>query len=589
MNFFKNFTFKTKLITLCVMINLVSVVVGLVSFVGLSKVEHAYGPVTQTSMPNLELANRMLSTFREIRINLGSLGLPGLTMEEQENYIKHVKENIEKYEVDAAANEAMPYLEGEEEIWKNVKTAWTNFKGVGARVLELNAKATPEAKQEMLTIFSKDCPEAAAAYQAALLPFLEFHKEHAHKFVANAEEQGRKINWINASVLFFGTVIGLMIGFMFASRTSKFMIHITEQLEKTTKNVNSTSDEIAHSSQSLSQATTEQAASLEETAASLEEITAMISKSAENAGAAAVSSLESHAKAEQGRAAVDQMMNSMEDISQSNNEIMNQVNHSNEQMTEIVKVIQEIGEKTKVINDIVFQTKLLSFNASVEAARAGEHGKGFAVVAEEVGNLAQMSGNAAKEISEMLQTSMKKVENIVQESKTKVETLIENGKEKVEVGVNTAKICADALSEIVANISKVSDLAQEISSASKEQSQGVGEINKAMGQLDTVTQQNASTSQDAAGSAEVLSKEAVVLNNAVSELIQTVYGAKKSNKNNQIYKAEDANKFLASSAKTNVIQFDTLKSEKPSADLKLKKAAGDDTIPDRNHSGFQDF
>jgi methyl-accepting chemotaxis protein len=78
---------------------------------------------------------------------------------------------------------------------------------------------------------------------------------------------------------------------------------------------------------------------------------------------------------------------------------MNQINYSNEQMSEIVKVIQEIETKTKVINDIVFQTKLLSFNASVEAARAGEQGKGFAVVAEEVGNLAQMSGNAAKEIS----------------------------------------------------------------------------------------------------------------------------------------------------------------------------------------------
>ncbi|RYZ87541.1 MAG: hypothetical protein EOP04_11470 [Proteobacteria bacterium] len=48
-----------------------------------------------------------------------------------------------------------------------------------------------------------------------------------------------------------------------------------------------------------------------------------------------------------------------------------------------------------IINEIVFKTQLLSINASIEA---GQHGKGFAVPAGEVGNLAQMSGNAAKEI-----------------------------------------------------------------------------------------------------------------------------------------------------------------------------------------------
>lgn len=72
---------------------------------------------------------------------------------------------------------------------------------------------------------------------------------------------------------------------------------------------------------------------------------------------------------------------------------------SNKKITEITKVISEVAAKTQVINEIVFKTKLLSFNASVEAARAGDQGRGFSVVAEEVGNLAKMSGDAAKEIS----------------------------------------------------------------------------------------------------------------------------------------------------------------------------------------------
>lgn len=72
-----------------------------------------------------------------------------------------------------------------------------------------------------------------------------------------------------------------------------------------------------------------------------------------------------------------------------------------------------------MINEIVFQTKLLSFNATVEAARAGENGKGFSVVAVEIGKLEQISGNAAKEISELLYNSTKPVSETIENNKIK--------------------------------------------------------------------------------------------------------------------------------------------------------------------------
>lgn len=567
------------------MFSTVSLIGGVVSYLGLQKMGASFKPITAVNMPNLELANEMYAAFREVRINLRSLGLPGLPSEEEADFIKKVKENIEKYDSAARTYEEIKFSEGEQVVYDKLKAEWLKFKDVGVKVLELQAKGTTEAHQEMIAIFLKDCPDAARSYDVAMGSFLEFQNAQIHSSVDIYQSTSQQTNFLVVGVVLFGILIGLIIGIWFATTTSKAISHVADELAHSAEHVSTTSTQIANSSQGLSQAATEQAASLEETAASLEEITAMIGKSAENAGLTATSSTESQNKAEQGRAAVDQMMNSMEDISQSNTEIMNQVNHSNEQMAEIVKVIQEIGEKTKVINDIVFQTKLLSFNASVEAARAGEHGKGFAVVAEEVGNLAQMSGNAAKEISEMLNASMTKVESIVQESKTKVEALIEVGKEKVESGVQTAKLCADSLNEIVVNINKVSGLAQEISSASKEQSQGVGEINKAMGQLDTVTQQNAATSQEAASAADDLAKEAVALNVAVTELMQTLYGAKnKVKKSTSKIEAKDE-------TTNNVVQLKDFQTDPNAVPLKmsLKKVAGDDTIPDRNHSGFQDF
>ncbi|HAG91922.1 MAG TPA: hypothetical protein DCL41_08625, partial [Bdellovibrionales bacterium] len=163
-----------------------------------------------------------------------------------------------------------------------------------------------------------------------------------------------------------------------------------------------------------------------------------------------------------------------------------------------------------------------------EAARAGEHGKGFAVVAEEVGNLAEMSGNAAEEISSMLDASISKVEQIAIDTKNAVEGLIQQGKSRVDSGVHVAEQCAVVLKEIVQNVSAVSSLSQEISQASKEQALGVQEINKAMTQLEEVTQKNNSVSNSTSASAGQLSAQARAMKEAVNDLQNLLYAEKTS-------------------------------------------------------------
>lgn len=331
-------------------------------------------------------------------------------------------------------------------------------------------------------------------------------------------------------------VIIAILSILFSASLATYIIkkfsfsidNIINSLNANADQVASASHQLASSSEELSQATTEQAASLEQTASSLEEITSMISKASESASSSEKSAAQSQAKANEGRTAVEHMMTQMTEISGSNDSIAQQVNQSNEQMSEIVRVIQEIGNKTKVINEIVFQTKLLSFNASVEAARAGEHGKGFAVVAEEVGNLAQMSGSAAKEISALLDGSIKKVNDIVADTKARVEVLIDQGKLIVEDGSQVAQECGHVLDEIVNNVGGVSVMASEIAFASVEQSRGIREITNAMGQLDQTTQQNSATSEECAASAEQLSAQSVALRNAVSDLVLVIDGIAKA-------------------------------------------------------------
>ncbi|MFC3380421.1 methyl-accepting chemotaxis protein [Couchioplanes azureus] len=89
-------------------------------------------------------------------------------------------------------------------------------------------------------------------------------------------------------------------------------------------------------------------------------------------------------------------------------------------VTNLTRVMRDLDDKAARIGGIVDaitriagQTNLLALNASIEAARAGTHGAGFAVVANEVRNLAEESGEAAKTIAalvgEIQQTSAEAV------------------------------------------------------------------------------------------------------------------------------------------------------------------------------------
>lgn len=330
----------------------------------------------------------------------------------------------------------------------------------------------------------------------------------------------------NIMLICFGVSLCVMVifSYYFITAVTKKLNQISEQIMTATDFVFKQSQDMSRSASSLSEAAIEQSSALEETSASVEEINAMVNKSSEGADSATGASAKTMEKAVHGKSAVAEMVTSIGRIKASNDSIMDQVNHSNERFDDIVKIIKTIGEKTKVINEIVFQTKILSFNASVEAARAGEYGKGFSVVAEEVGNLAQLSGSAATEISTLLNESTAKVSQIAQESTRRIGALVIDGRKRVEEGSEIAEQLAHSFDEITELIQAMNTISHEISVATKEQAQGINEINTAIGQMNMVKHQNMMSSQSVAVSAEKLAEQSRDLAVSATELIVLVNG-----------------------------------------------------------------
>ena len=120
--------------------------------------------------------------------------------------------------------------------------------------------------------------------------------------------------------------------------------------------------------------------------------------------------------------------------------ISEQVSSSAKVVGELGKRSDEIGKIVGTISEIADQTNLLALNAAIEAARAGEHGKGFAVVADEVRRLAEQSGIAASNISQLIVTIQKDTVSAVES--------IENGNRSVKDGMSSVLETGDAFRSI---------------------------------------------------------------------------------------------------------------------------------------------
>jgi methyl-accepting chemotaxis protein len=191
-----------------------------------------------------------------------------------------------------------------------------------------------------------------------------------------------------------------------------------------------------------------------------------------------------------------------------------------------LEILKSGKPSADVINDIVFQTKLLSFNASVEAARAGEHGKGFAVVAEEVGNLAKLSGDSAKEISGLLAQSIQTVENLVSQTKQRVAQLSSESRVRMDQGSTMVEQCGSSLKEIISKVRQVSDMSKEIMVASREQDEGIKNIAQAMTELDKSIVVNSHAATETATNATEVSTQANILSRVAIHVSATIDGGR---------------------------------------------------------------
>ncbi len=234
-----------------------------------------------------------------------------------------------------------------------------------------------------------------------------------------------------------------------------------QQIAKLSNTIDDRSIKVASTSEIINASIIEQDHQMEKSSEATSEVTRTIIDVATNASDASTAADESVASATEGKSIVEKTVESMMNIART-------VEMSSGTVEKLGQSSKKIGDITDVINDIASQTNLLALNAAIEAARAGEQGRGFAVVADEVRKLAEKTGNATEEITNM-------IKKIQLDSAESVQSMMKN-KNEAEEGVNLAEQARSSLDRIVNTSERCKDQVQSIAAATEQQSAAIEQI-----------------------------------------------------------------------------------------------------------------
>ncbi len=263
----------------------------------------------------------------------------------------------------------------------------------------------------------------------------------------------------------------------------KEMRGLVSRIKNAAQEVAMASERSRQTATELTEATLRQAAQITETTDRVMEMAKSLEHMSQSAEQSAEVAQGSVSTAKRGATAVHDTITGMDDMRE-------QIQETAKRIKRLGESSQQIGEIVELITDIAEQTNILSLNAAIQAAMAGEAGRGFAVVADEVQRLAERSGEATKQIAELVKT--------IQADTNGAVASMEQATNGVVQATRLADAAGQALGEIESVNEQLSSLIVDIANDARTSSESATVVSGSMAQIqETTTLTSSGTRQTA--------------------------------------------------------------------------------------------
>ena len=240
---------------------------------------------------------------------------------------------------------------------------------------------------------------------------------------------------------------------------------LMKQVREAAERVNKSASVLRDNANQMAGTAKQQADESLKTLSAVDQLASSMRQVSATAGASSESAKQVLQATEQGRVAVQETVQDMQNIRSAVQRMSKQVKALGDRSLEISHIVS-------TIRDIANQTNLLALNAAIEAAGAGEAGVRFAVVADQVRKLAESSTQATREIADLVKMIQTETQDTV--------VAMEQETQAVEAGSASALRTGEVFKEISGIAQRSSELAQTIASAAVNQTASTDQVGRSI-------------------------------------------------------------------------------------------------------------